>query len=110
MQALAFRDAAIGAQTRGANRAAIEGFTPIKACSRLARTVQSRGNRECVQISVSGIRYSAIFLAKPVKLAGLGQLLKGDWTALKESLVGILDSAVPEVKTARQGASEHKTR
>lgn len=110
MQAPAVQRAAMSATTRGANRAAVEGFVPIRnpfmvKDGKLTFATDAQGNVikptlrfwDQVKRNLDGEIGKA-------KRAG-DNTLAADMTALKKQLVDTLDTAVPEYKAARQGAA-----
>lgn len=103
----AIRDAAMAAETRGANRAVAEGFKPVKN----PFAIDSAGN---VSLRDPKVKPTLAFWDQVKRNldAKIGTAsregdkpLVADLTALKTKLVGALDAAVPEYQTARQGAA-----
>ena len=106
MRAPAFVKAAKEAETRGANRAAGQGFKPIKSPFSFGpdgSVSWKQGVRPTLQFwnQVKINLDDAIQVARRTGAKGEA----GDLQALKDKLVSKLDSAVPDYKTARQGAA-----
>ena len=110
MQAPAMQAAARAATTRGANRAAVEGFQAFK------NPFVEHNGRFYIKVNQDGsvVRPTLRFwdqvqrnLRSEIGKAGRAgdDTLKGDLTALKSQLVRVLDNTVPEFRTARQGAA-----
>lgn len=110
MQAPAMRKAAADATARGANRAAVEGFQPVKN-----PFVEIRGRLTLKRNPDGSIARPTLQFWDQVKKnlddqIGTAQRsgersLAGDLAALKNRLVGMLDDSVPDYKAARQGAA-----
>lgn len=112
MQTPAMQTAARQATGRGANRAAVEGFTPVRnpftfdqATGRmtLARNADGSVARPTLQFWDQVKRNLDGIIGKAER--GGDRTYAGDIKALKSHLVGMLDDAVPDYRTARQGAA-----
>lgn len=107
MQAPAMKSAAKTATTRGANRAAVEGFQPIRN-----PFVEVNGRLTLKKNADGTIARPTLQFWDQVKrnLDGMidetkDRTMKADLMALKSRLVTMLDDTVPEYKAARAGAS-----
>lgn len=113
MQSPAMQAAAQDATKRGANRAAVDGFTAVKnpftqtADGRFALKVNQDGSvaKPTLQFwdQVKRNLDSQIGVAQ----RGGDNTLFADLTAVKKKLVATLDARVPEYKAARQGAAAY---
>lgn len=107
MSAPAVQDAVAGAETRGANRAVIEGFKPVKnpfVTDQAGNvTLRDPNVKPTLQFWDQTKRNLDGAIGK-AKMSG-DKTLVGDLTALKTELVKTLDAAVPEYQAARQGAA-----
>lgn len=103
----AIRDAAKAAETRGANRAVVEGFSPVKNPFVIddAGTVALRDPKvkPTLQFWDQVKRNLDAEIGKASRSGD--KTLTADLTQLKGKLVSELDAAVPEYKAARQGAA-----
>jgi hypothetical protein len=102
----AIRQAAKDAETRGANRAVVDGFNPVRnpfTFDEGGKAALRTDAKPTLQFwdQVKRNLDSQIDTAK----RGGDKTLTADLSALKTKLVGELDKAVPEYATARAGAS-----
>lgn len=115
MQSDTFRAAINSAESRGSDKAAISGFKAVKNPfvfgpdgSPTLRQMPD-GSRALPSLDfwdqVKRNLDSMIDKAKPTPIGGGDRALYADLTAIKQKLVGALDSTVPEYKAARQGAA-----
>jgi len=111
MQAPAMQQAARMATTRGANRAAVEGFTPVKnpftfgPDGRIALRADEQGNRALPNLPFwDQVKRNLDGMVGKAQRAG-DKTLSADLMAIKSQLVQMMDSAVPEYQKARQGAA-----
>jgi hypothetical protein len=112
MQAPAMQRAASQATSRGANRAAAEGFTPVKnpfkADPETGRLVLAQADDGTVAKPTlqfwDQVKRNLDGLIGRARRGG-DDTLAGDLTALKSQLVAKLDDAVPGYRSARQGAA-----
>jgi hypothetical protein len=109
MQAPAMRRAAQQSTTRGANRAAVDGFQAIKNPFHQASDGTSKLTRRADGTLVAPtlqfwdqVKRNLDGLTGKAQRAG-DNTLAADMTALKKKLVENLDAAVPQYKSARQG-------
>lgn len=110
MQAPALREAAKAAEGRGANRAVVEGFQPVKSPftevnGKISLRVNQDGSiaRPTLQFWDQVKRNLDGEIGKASRAGD--KTLVGDLKALKTKLVAKLDKAVPEYSTARRGAA-----
>lgn len=110
MQAPALQKAAREATTRGANRSAVEGFQPVK------NPFETVDGRLTLRKNADGsTAYPTLQFWDQVKRnlddqigaarASGNRTLAGDLQGIKSTLVKMLDDAVPDYQTARQGAA-----
>jgi hypothetical protein len=115
MQSPTFRAAISDAEKRGADRAAVAGFKAVKNPFQFAddgsvtlRTMPD-GSRALPSLDfwdqVKRNLDRMIDDVKPTVVGGGNRTAFNDLTAIKQKLVGALDGAVPEYRTARQGAA-----
>lgn len=113
MQAPAMQSAARQATTRGANRAAVEGFTPIRNPFRfgedgrftLTKDAAGRVVTPSLQFWDQVKRNLDGMIGKAERAGDRTQ--SADLMALKGHLVGMLDKTVDEYRMARQGAASY---
>lgn len=106
LAAPAIREAAKDAETRGANRAVVEGFNPVKnpfTFDEAGQATLRTDAKPTLQFWDQVKRNLDAEMGK-AKIAG-DKTMVSDLKALKTKLVGELDQAVPEYATARQGAA-----
>lgn len=106
MQAPAMQQAARQATTRGANRAAVEGFTPIRnpfAMGQDGRIGLAGNARPTLQFWNQVKRNLDGMIGKAQRSGDRTQA--ADLEALRRSLLQMADEAVPEYRAARQGAA-----
>lgn len=111
MQAPAMQEAATGATTRGANRAAVEGFQPVRnpfqktPDGKLTLRVNADGStaRPTLQFWDQTKRNLDSMIGQAERSGD--NTYAGDLKALKTALVDMTDTAVPAYKAARQGAA-----
>ncbi len=111
MQAPAMRTAARMATTRGANRAAVEGFRPVSNPFTVAEDgsfvlrANADGSRAMPTLQFwDQTKRNLDGMIGKAQRAGDNPLV-ADLTAIKNALVRQLDGAVPSYKAARQGAA-----
>ncbi len=103
MEAPAIKSAVASAETRGANRAVIEGFKPIRNPFNIGAdgSVSLRSDAKPSLQFWDQVKRNLDGMIDEAK----DRTLRGDLTALKRQLVGILDEAVPSYQQARSGAA-----
>lgn len=111
MQAPAMQRAARQATTRGANRAAVEGFTPVRnpfqfgPDGRISIRADDGGNRALPNLPFwDQVKRNLDSEIGKAQRAG-DRTLSADLTTLRGHLVNMMDQAVPEYRAARQGAA-----
>lgn len=111
MQAPAMQTAARQATTRGANRAAVEGFTPVRnpfrfgADGRFTLATDAAGRTVSPNLAFwDQVKRNLDGMVGKAERAG-DRTLAADLTALRSHLVRMTDAAVPEYQSARQGAA-----
>ena len=104
MEAPAIRAAVSQAETRGANRAVIEGFKPIRNPFNIGAdgSVSLRTDAKPSLQFWDQVKRNLDGMIDEAK----DRTLRGDLTALKRQLVEMLDEAVPSYRQARAGAAE----
>lgn len=110
MQAPAIQKAALGATTRGANRAVAEGFQPIRNPFMVKNgrlTFARDSNGTAIKPTLRFWDQVKRNLDSEIGKAQRGgdRTLAADLTQLKNQLVDTLDNAVPQYRTARRGAA-----
>lgn len=111
MQAPAMQQAARQATTRGANRAATEGFAPVRnpfvfgPDGRIALRADEQGNRALPNLPFwDQVKRNLDGQIGKMQRSG-DKTMAADLLALKGHLVNMMDQAVPDYKVARQGAA-----
>lgn len=111
MQAPAMQAAARQATSRGANRAAVEGFTPVRnpfafgPDGRMTLARDPKGNAALPNLAFwDQVKRNLDGMIGKVDRSG-DSTMSADLKALKSHLVSMLDSAVPQYKNARMGAA-----
>lgn len=102
----AIREAAKDAETRGANRAVVEGFSPIRNPFTFDEAGQATLRTDAKPTLQFWDQVKRNLDAEIGKASRAGdKTAVGDLSALKTKLTGELDKAVPEYASARQGAA-----
>ncbi|GAA4121531.1 hypothetical protein ACFFTN_21020 [Aminobacter aganoensis] len=111
MQAPAMQAAARQATTRGANRAVVEGFAPVRnpfaygPDGRMTLARDPKGNAALPNLAFwDQVKRNLDGMIGKVDRSG-DSTMSADLKALKSHLVSMLDSAVPQYKNARMGAA-----
>jgi hypothetical protein len=105
LQSPAMREAAKQAETRSANRAVVDGFSPVKSpfvIDEAGAVSMKPGVKPTLQFWDQVKRNLDADIGKASRAGD--KTAVADLTALKSKLVSELDAAVPEYKAARQGA------
>ncbi|TPN58633.1 hypothetical protein FJ976_01615 [Mesorhizobium sp. B1-1-9] len=113
MQAPAMQQAATGATTRGANRAAVEGFQPVRnpfqttPDGKLTLRTNPDGSTALPTLQFwDQTKRNLDSMVGKAERSG-DNTYAGDLKSLRGALVKMTDAAVPEYKTARQGAAAY---